>query len=451
MTGWSFGSRVYADAWSTGEMRAIFDDGPLSRLWLEILAALAETQAEFGLIAQEAGREVAAACRGVALDDAFFADFAAGYRTTGHSTAGLIEALRRRSSALAGEWVHVGATVQDVTDTWLMLALEQARALVTRDLERSIAATAKLARRHRDTVMAGRTHGQMGLPITFGFKAAGWLVELRRHLERFGSVAGRMGAGQLCGGVGSLSALGPRGLEVQAAFLARLGLKAPATSWTASRDVLCEWVQILALACGLADRVGQEVYNLQRDEIGELSEGTDPGQIGSITMPHKRNPEIAEHLGALSRVTRAAAAAMLESLPHDHERDGRSWKVEWHAVPEATLASGKALGLLASLLERLEAHPERMRRNLELSGGRIYSESVMLALAVKVGKQTAHRLVHGAAERAGRLDQTFRSTIESDPEIGAQLSQAEIARLFDAALQTGQCAALVDRALGDAS
>ena len=349
----------------------------------------------------------------------------------------------------AGEWIDYGATVQDITDSWLMLALEDARRLLVADLDRAIVATTRLCRNHRDTVMAGRTHGQQGLPITFGFKAAGWLAELRRNRQRFGETAARMGVGQLCGGVGSLSALGPRGLEAQGAFCRRLGLRPPATSWTASRDVIVEWAQLLVLAVGLADRIGHEVYLLQRDEIGELSEGASGEQIGSITMPHKRNPEISEHLGTLSKVVRANASALAESLPHDHERDGRSWKIEWHAAPELTMAAGKALDLLARLLERLEVHPERMRRNVEASGGLVYSETVMLALSAKLGKQTAHRLVHRAAGEAARQGRPLRQAIAEDPDISARLSPAEIDRLFDANLQTAQCGALVDQVLGN--
>ena len=447
MSGWSFGSRVYGSAWATPALRAIFDDLPRTRRWLDILAVLAEVQGEFGLIPAEGSRAVAAGCREVVLDDAFFAEFQAGYQATGHSTAGLIEAMRRRYPDIAGEWIYFGATVQDITDSWLMLALGEARGHLLADLERAIAATTRLCREHRDTVMPGRTHGQQGLPITFGFKVASWLTEMRRHRQRFSEIAARMGVGQLCGGVGSLSALGPRGLEVQRAFCARLGLRPPDMSWTVSRDVIVEWAHLLVLAAGTADRIGHEVYSLQRDEIREVSEGTAGDQIGSITMPHKRNPEISEHLGTLSRVVRANASALAESLPHGHERDGRSWKVEWHAVPELTIAAGKALNLLAQMLESLEVHGERMRRNLEASGDQIYSEVIMLALAAKVGRRTAHRLVHRVTGEAAHQGRVLRQAIRDDIGISAHLPATEIDRLFDTALQTAQCGALVDRVL----
>jgi adenylosuccinate lyase len=448
MTGWSFGSQIYAGAWSTPALRVLFDDLPRTRCWLNILATLAEVQGEFALIPAANATAVAKACRAVVLDESFFADVRAGYEATGHSTAGLIQAVRSRSSEAAGEWFHFGATVQDVTDSWLMLALDQARELLLVDLDRAIAAATRLCREHRDTIMPGRTHGRQGLPITFGFKVSGWLAEMRRHRERFGEAAARMGIGQLSGGVGSLSALGPRGLEVQQAFCERLGLRQPVTSWTASRDVIVEWAHLLVLVAGTADRIGHEIYCLQRDEIGEVSEGANGEQIGSITMPHKRNPELSEHLGTLSRVVRANAIALAESLPHAHERDGRAWKVEWHAVPELTMAAGKALNLLAQLLDRLDVHGDRMRSNLEVSHGQMGSEAVMLSLAAKVGKQTAHCLVHRVASEAASRNQSFHAALAEDSAIAAALSPVEIERLLSDAFQTAQCGALVDRVLG---
>lgn len=447
MTGWSFGSQIYGDAWSTPALRALFEDQPRTRRWLDILATLAEVQGEFAVIPPANAMAVAKACRSVVLDDAFFADVRSGYQTTGHSTAGLIEAVCRRSPEVAGEWFHYGATVQDITDTWLMLALRDARAHLIVDLDRAIIAARRLCRDHRDTVMPGRTHGRHGLAITFGFKIAGWLAELQRHKQRFGETEPRMSVGQLCGGVGTLSALGPCGLDVQRIFCERLGLRAPATSWTASRDVLVEWAHLLVLAAGTADRIGHEIYCLQRDEIGEVSEGARSEQIGSITMPHKRNPELSEHLGTLSRVVRANAAVLAESLPHEHERDGRAWKLEWHAVPELTMAAGKAMALLAQLLEHLEVNRQRMRRNLDLAGGQIHSEAVMLPLSLKVGKQTAHRLVHGISGAATLRGQPFLQALMEDPVITTELSPGEIAQLFDAAPSTAQCGALVDRIL----
>jgi len=447
MTEWSFGSAIYGGAWATRDMRALFADGPRTRRWLELLALLAGVQAENGIIPADAAKDIQATCRSIDVDDAFLAECREGYEKTGHSTAGLIAAINRRCSGTGGEWFYFGATVQDITDTWLMLTLREARGLLLADLERAMTAAAELCRRHRDTPMAGRTHGQQGMRITFGFKVAGWLAELRRHRQRFDEVAQRLDIGQLCGGVGSLSAMGPKSFAVQKQFFGRLGLREPDISWTASRDILAEWAHLLVLSTGTADRIGHEVYNLQRDEIAELRERRLPEGIGSITMPHKRNPEVAEHIGTLARVVRANAGLLAEGLVHDHERDGRSWKVEWHAVPEVTMAAGKAHALLASLLEGLEICAERMYANLEASGGHMLSESVMLALAPHVGKQTAQRLVQRLAASAQHKGQPFAAAIARDRDICSHLTKQELDLLLTADAQIGQCQALVDRVL----
>lgn len=441
-------SVVYGGLWASSAVAAIFEEANRIRRWLEILAVLAETQGEAELIPRRAALDVAATCRSIAVDAALLDELRAGREATGHSTAGLLRAIARRCPGTSGEWVHFGATVQDVTDTWLMLALRDARAPIAEALVAAGDALAAHAARHRATPMLGRTHGQHGLPITFGLKAAGWTAELRRHGHRLAELAARMDTGQLAGGVGSLSSLGPRALAIQAAFCQRLGLRAPVLPWTASRDVIAEWGALLALATGTADRIGHEVYNLARSEIGELGESIPTGVIGSITMPHKRNPEAAEHIGSLARIVRHQAACLAEGLVHDHERDGRSWKVEWHTVPEITMLAARALELLADLARGLVVHTDRMLHNLEATRGFVLSEAVMLALAPHVGRETAHRLVTAAAEDARRAGCSLEDAVRGSAEIMARLSRDDVAAAFDLQRHAGQCAALVDRFLG---
>ncbi|HEX3477582.1 MAG TPA: adenylosuccinate lyase family protein [Kofleriaceae bacterium] len=441
-------SVVYGGLWASEAVAAIFEETNRTRRWLEILAVLAETQGEAELIPRRAALDVAATCRSIPVDGALLEELRAGREATGHSTAGLLRAIARRCPGTSGEWVHFGATVQDLTDTWLMLALRDARAPIAEALVVAGDALAAHAARHRASPMLGRTHGQHGLPITFGLKAAGWTAELRRHGRRLDELAARMDTGQLAGGVGSLSSLGPRALAVQAAFCQRLGLRAPVLPWTASRDVIAEWGAVLTLATGTADRVGHEVYNLARSEIGELGESLPSGVIGSITMPHKRNPEAAEHIGSLARIVRHQAACLGEGLVHDHERDGRSWKVEWHIVPEITMLAARALELLADLARGLVVHADRMLRNLEATRGFVLSEAVMLALASHVGRETAHRLVSAAADDARRTGCGLEDAVRGSAEIMARLSRDEVAAAFDLRRHAGQCAALVDRFLG---
>ena len=442
-------SDVYGNAWSTPELRAIFDERPRTRAWLEILAVLAETQAAFGLIPAADAESVARTCREIEPEPEFLDEVRRGFEASKHSTFGLIAAIARRCPAQSGEWLYYGATVQDLTDTWLMAALRDTRAIFRRDLAAIDTALRSLAGRHRDTVMAGRTHGQQGLPITFGFKVAGWAAEVRRHRERLAQIAERMDVGQLAGGVGSLSSLGPKALELQREFLRRLGLRAPQISWTVSRDVLAEWCNLLVLVTGTADRIGHEVYNLQRSEIAEVGERPASGTVGSITMPHKQNPEIAEHLGTLSRTVRHNAAIVAEGLVNDHERDGRSWKAEWNAVPLVTIATGKALALLAEMIGNLEVHSNRMRANLDVTRGFVLSEAVMLGLAEKIGKQSAHRLVYESSMSAYETGRTLRDAVLGAPAIMAHLSIAEVESLLDYDRSIGACRAMVDRVLDD--
>jgi adenylosuccinate lyase len=440
-------SLIYRNSWGTDETRAIFDDVPRTRAWLEILAALAEAQAAVDLIPAEAGPQIAETCRTIPLDDAFFDEVRHGFEATNHSTMGLIQAMQRRCPGDSGEWFYYGTTVQDVTDTWMMLAIGQVWGFLYRDLRELEGHLLRQAQKHRDTVMPGRTHAQQGLPITLGFKVAIWACEVRRHLHRLKDLRPRLGVGQLAGGVGSLSSYGPRGIELQENFFARLGLRPPTIVWNTARDVLVEWFQLLSLIAGSGDKFGHEVYNLQRPEIGEVSEGFMPGTVGSITMPHKRNPEIAEHLGTLARVVRHNTALIAESQVHDHERDARSWKAEWAVLAETCMAAAKSVALTKTMVANLEVHAERMMANLEATQGFVLSEAVMLALAKHVGKQSAHTLVYETAMAAYESGRPLKEAVLGSNAILEHLSGAEIEDLFDYRQAVGLCPQFVDRVL----
>ncbi|MFQ5812661.1 MAG: adenylosuccinate lyase [Anaerolineae bacterium] len=435
-------SLIYGGAWGTDEMRAIFDDVPRTQAWLDIIVALAHAQAEVGLIPADAAEEIARIAR---VEDLDMDELRKGYQETGHSTLGLIRVLQQKCRGNAGEYVYYGATVQDITDTWTMLALRQVWDIVFRDLREIEGTLLDLAREHRDTLMVGRTHGQAGLPITWGFKVAVWVREIRRHIERLKEIRPRLSVGQLSGGVGSLSSFGEVGFELQERFFQRLGLRAPAIAWDTARDTLAEFLNLLALIAATFDKIGHEVYNLQRPELGEVREGFVPGVVGSITMPHKRNPEIAEHLGTLSRLIRHHAGALTESLAHDHERDARSWKAEWGVIPPACVMAGALLRLAKTMVAHLEVDAEGMRRNLEATQGYILSEGVMLALARKVGKQTAHTIVYETAMAAFEAGRPLKEVLLEEPQVREHLSAEEIEDLFDYGRQVGLCPQFVDR------
>jgi adenylosuccinate lyase len=252
--------------------------------------------------------------------------------------------------------------------------------------------------------MAGRTHGQPGAPITFGYKAATWADEIGRHIVRIDDGTGRWAVGQLAGAVGVLGFFEPAdgeplGVALRRSLCQRLGLRDPVVSWTATRDRVAEFGAVLSMVAATLARVGNEVYELQRPEIGELSEAPS-GAVGSITMPHKRNPEASEHLDTLARIARAAAGILTEGMVSGHERDGRSWKAEWMALPEVALTAGTAAALAADLVDGLVVHADRMRANLDRTGRRWASERVLAQLSGRLGKHRAQELMQAALASA---------------------------------------------------
>ena len=386
-------SVLYGHLWGTPELRRILDDEGRVQSWLEILATLAEAQAEVGLVPVEAAAQIRVHADVKLLD---LAEVGEQTRATGHSTLGLIRCLQEVLPADAREWVYFGATVQDLSDTWTSMVMREVADILDRDLGRAEAATLRLAARHRDTIMSGRTHGQPGLPITFGFKAAVWASELRRHLDRIAEARPRFEVVQLGGGLGTMEFWGESALPLLDVFAGRLGLAVPDVPWITARDRVAEFMGLLAMATATLGKIGQEIYELQRPEIGELGEPFTPGQVGSITMPHKRNPELSEHLVTLARLVRADASVAVEGMVHEHERDGRAWKAEWVVLPEACLFTGAALAFGTTLLDGLVVHADRMRANLDASGGYLMSEPAMRALAGKIGKHTAHQVIYEA-------------------------------------------------------
>jgi adenylosuccinate lyase len=439
-------SLLYGHLWGTEELRRRFDDQGRVQSWLEILAALAEAQAEVGLVPEEAARQIRAHAHVELLD---LRQVAEQTRATSHSTLGLIRCLQGILPSTAREWVYWGATVQDLTDTWSALVMREMGGIVERDLRRAEAAALALARRHRDTVMCGRTHGQPGLPITFGFKAAVWVSELRRHLDRLAQARPRTEVVQLAGALGTMEFWGDHAMALLDAFARRLGLGAPDLPWLTARDRFAEFLNLLAMVTATLGKIGNEVYELQRPEIGELREPFTPGQVGSITMPHKRNPELSEQIVTLARLVRGHATLGVEAMVHEHERDGRAWKTEWVLLPEACLFTGAALAFTVRLLEGLEVDVERMRANLDARGGYLASEPVMRLLAERVGKHTAQQAVYQAAMAGIEQGLDLEAALLADPAIAATLDRAVIDELLDPRRALGAAGSFVDRVLGE--
>jgi adenylosuccinate lyase len=417
-------SPVYAHLWSTPELTDLLGERARWQAWLDVLVVLARVQARAGIVPAAAADEIAATAHVDRLD---LDEVAVLTRSTSHSTLGLIRGLQAILPESAREHVYVGATVQDLTDTWFGMVMRDVGDLARRDLLALEGRVLELAATHRDTPIAGRTHGQPGAPVTFGLKAASWADELRRHVARLDEGRPRWAVGQLAGAVGALAFHDDDGVDplaLRAAFCAELGLGDPGMSWTTSRDRVAEFGGVLALIAGTLARIGGEVYELARPEIGELAEPASPTAVGSITMPHKRNPEVSEHLDTLARLARSSAAVLLEGVVASHERDGRAWKAEWAALPEVCLLTGTALALARTLLDGLEVHPAAMAANLARHGDRLGSERVLAALARRMGKHAAQDLLQEVlADGGGVADELAARGVATRDEVRAWLDR----------------------------
>jgi 3-carboxy-cis,cis-muconate cycloisomerase len=360
----------------------------------------------------------------------------------------LIWQLASLCEGTAGGYVHWGATTQDVTDTGLVLQVKAAYAIILRDLNALAEALANLARRERDTIMPGRTHGQHALPITFGFKVAVWLAEVRRHIERMAQAAPRVLVGQFAGAAGTLASVGEQGLVIQQLMMADLGLGVPEISWHPARDGFAEYVSVLAMISMTMSKIAHEVILLQKSEVAELEEPYVRGKVGSSTMPHKRNPMICEGILAEARMVRGIQNTVLSAMESEHERDWGAVHVEWACVPEASILAGGAVAHTLRVIENLIVYRDRMRRNVDILHGLILSEAVMLQLGEHLGRQIAHEVVHEASMLAYEQGRPLSALLMEDSRVTRHLTPDQIDMLMHPAAYTGLCGVFVDRMTG---
>ncbi|HSB61453.1 MAG TPA: adenylosuccinate lyase [Vicinamibacteria bacterium] len=439
----AFDSFYWRDRFGSPAMRAIWEERAMIQRWLDVEAALAVVEAELGLIPKSAAREIARKARVERIDlRAMKRDF----DTTWNPVMPLVDALRRVLSSASARFVHWGATSKNVIDTATALQIRDTYAVVLAEMDVLADVLAGLARRHRDTVMAGRTHGQHAVPITFGYKCAVWLDEVLRQRERLEATRPRVLVGEFGGAVGTLAALGRAGLRVQARLMRRLGLATPLVPTKTAGDRFAEFFLVLAMISATLGKIAANVYNLQQTDVDEATEFVE-GKVGSSAMPHKLNPVASGSVVLLDRLLRARAGPVLEYIHCEWEDDHRQGETAWSFAPEICLLLGAQLELLKRVLRSLVVKPENMLRNLDRGGGAVLSEAVMMALASKIGRDRAHALVLALSREALRRKAPFRDVVAGDPEVRRHLAPKRLARALDYRNSLGLAAHFVDQVL----
>ena len=437
-------SLIFRDIFSTPEMRDVFSDETRTRFYLEIEAALARVQARLGIIPERAAREIERQCR---IENIDLAKLKGQTERIGYPVLGVVQQIVALCADNLGEWCHWGATTQDITDSATIMQVRAALDLVEADIEAIAASLADLARRYRDTPMAGRSNLQQAVPITFGFKAATVLAAMQRHRARLAELRRRVLVGEFAGAAGTLASLGTDGLKVQAALMQELGLAEPEIAWHTMRDRIAEVGCFLGLVTGTCGKVAMDVKLLMQTEVAEVHEPFHAGRGSSSTMPQKRNPVSSLYIHANAAAVRQHAAALLEAAVADHERSTGPWEIEWIALPEIFCLSGGALAQTRQLLAGLEVDAARMRQNLDMTNGLIVSEAVMMGLGPHLGRQRAHDLVYDICREGARTGRPLVDLLAENAEISRRVGRAELERLADPANYLGLAGEMVDRVL----
>ena len=404
--------------------------------WLDVEVALAMAQAELGIIPQPAADAIARAARMEFLDRVRIDE---GFARTGHTIVPLVWELSRIVGEPYGGWVHWGATTQNITQTGDLLVLRQAHRIFLRLIARALAAMADLAERGADMPIAGRTHGQHAVPATFGYKPAVWIDEMLRHVERLRQAAPRLFVAMLGGGAGTFASLGAQGPAVQAGIGRALGMLPMHVPARTIGDHLAENICLLGLLAATCGKIAREIYTLMKTEYGEVEEPVPPGTVGSSTMPQKRNPKLCQDIIAAAAGVRASVPLALEAMQAEHEADRTTSLIMEAAEARACIATGDMLARLVEVLKGLRLDPLRMRRNLDLGGGLIMAEAVMLDLGAAIGRQHAHDVVYDAAQAAFVEGRPFGKLLAEDLRVTAHLDSNAIEKLLDPTAYTGLC------------
>jgi 3-carboxy-cis,cis-muconate cycloisomerase len=440
-------STYYRDMFGTESMRKVFSDERRISAWLEAEVALARAEARVGVIPALAAEGIAKAARIENLD---LVAMKAEFDRVGFPIMPLVHQLAKACDPETARWVHYGSTTQDILDTGMVIQMREGLELVEADLDRCIKALSRLAKEHRDTVMAGRTFQQQAAPITFGYKVAVWLEELLRHHERLPQLKKRLFVGQCAGAVGTFATLGEKGPAVRREMMIELGLSDPTITWHTSRDTWAETVFWLSMVGASLGKIATEVAMLMRTEVDEVREPYAPGRGASSTLPQKRNPIVCPAVIAIAHRLRECVGSQLTAMIQEHERAVGAMHIEWGVIPEAFILASAALSQTADILTDLGVNAGRMRANLESGGGFLMSEAVMMGLAPHIGRNRAHEIVYGAASKALDEGRSLREMLLASSEVMACVSEAAIDSLLDPANYTGSAGQMVDAVLARA-
>src|ERR1700693_52764 len=409
-------------------IRALYRLETRWQAWLDVEAALAKAQAALGIIPAEAADAIAKEAHYELMDRARLDE---GFARTGHTIVPLVWELSRVTGEQHGGWVHWGATTQNITQTGDLLVLRQAHGIFLKLIGYALRAAADLAERGADMPIAGRTHGQHAVPATFGYKAAVWIDELLRHVERLQQAAPRLFVAMLGGGAGTYASLGKEGPPVQEGIARRLGFGSMRVPARTIGDHLAENICLLGLLAATCGKIGREIYTLMKTEFGEVEEPVPPGTVGSSTMPQKRNPKLCQDIIAAAAEIRSTVPIALEAMMTEHEADRTTSVMMDAAEARAAIATGDMLSRLVEVLRGLRLDPGRMRANLDLGGGLIMAEAVMLDLGKTIGRQHAHDVVYDAAQAAFVENKPFAELLAADQRVSAHLDARAIAALLD--------------------
>jgi adenylosuccinate lyase len=424
------------------EMGRIWTEENKYRAWLEVELATAEALAETG----EVPKHAAALLRKHARFEV--SRIQEVEREVKHDviafTTVVAETMAASGHSEASRWFHFGLTSNDVVDTAQALLIKSASEIIVHGINKLAASLKTRAFEFKDTVQIGRTHGIHAEPITFGLKLALWYDELRRNLERFKRAAEEIRVGKISGAVGTFGHIGP---EAEEGICRRLGLRpAPIASQVISRDLHANYISTLALIAATLEKISLEIRHLQRTEVREAEEPFAAGQKGSSAMPHKRNPVTCEQIGGLARVVRSNAQAAFENIALWHERDISHSSVERIILPDSTILVDYMLSKTDWLIAGLRVHPDRMKKNMDLTKGLVFSGQLLLDLAAAgMLREHAYRIVQNKAMQAWEQDGDFRAAIESDPEITQHLSKERLAESFSVSRQLSNIGRIFER------